>query len=168
MAQASTIAGGVKSPALAIVSADQTTIGGDGTTENPLHAIGGGGGSYETAWSQFQALPAPGTVVEFRTSGGSQRLAPGDRCTGMVVAQVATLEYQVQTTGVVELTAAEWALVTNDAAALNPGDIYFGDLSSDGKIFHGVLTPTTTVVQIGIALSATELLLQISLPFVVP
>jgi hypothetical protein len=68
----------------------------------------------------------------------------------------------VQTSGIVELTAAQWAAVTG-GGGLVPGNLYFVSAT-----VPGLLTATKPVAagsfqaRVGVALSTTELLLQLS------
>lgn len=113
-----------------------------------------------------------GMAWGWSAAGQVERLAgdTGVRCLGLLTSTIALPNgklAKLQTAGPFVATAAEWAAVTNDAAALTPGDIYFGSLATPGILFHGAIAAGHLALQIGIAFDATTLLLQIAPPVTV-
>jgi len=67
--------------------------------------------------------------------------------------------------GIVTLSEAQWAQVTDDAAALNPGNPYFLSDTTAGNITQTAPTASNHyVVVVGWAISSTELMVQIGTP----
>jgi len=177
MTQASTIAGGRANPALAIVSADQDTIIGNGTTEDPLR-LGTGGQTTAVAVFGSGAVPkcTPMRPVALAERVVSSALASSNRSVatvmGLLVTGVAALQVDradtIQYEGVFEATTAEWDAVTGGSGGLIPGEPYYVS-DTTGRITG--TAPNTSghfITQIGISLSTTELLLQISAPQAIP
>ncbi len=78
----------------------------------------------------------------------------------------------VQSSGEVTLTAAQWDLITDGSGGLTQGAIYYLDPTLD---LFGRLTTTfpttsgTAIAQVGVALSATTMLLSLpAVPVIVP
>ena len=81
------------------------------------------------------------------------------------ISKLAGTSVQVQTSGVVALTTAQWDAAFGSSSGLAVGSVYYLSPSSAGL---GTATAPTTVsqfvVEIGVALSTTELLLAIKRP----
>ena len=175
MSDASITRGGVKNPVLAIVSADQSSIVGDGTTEHPLRAPGAAQTTFVATYTNPNAVPevlGQAVVVSATPSPtvGITTVTPGftffggqPQAVGLIVGIAdGGIRVTVQTSGTVTLTTAEWDNTAQTTGGLTPGTVYYLDTT-----FTGALTdappgaPGTFLVQVGIALSATELLLSL-------
>jgi hypothetical protein len=176
VAQSSTIAGGRTNQANAIVSADQDTIIGDGTTEDPLRA-GTGATSRPVVVTGSGALPkgtpvrpngiTAGVVTTSEANGLSSAATIGLLVTPVVDAS--DRASSAQYAGIFEMTTGEWDAVTGDTGGLSLGVLYYVSATSTGKISStrtGVSNQCITLL--GIAISVTELQLQICGPIVVP
>lgn len=167
--------GGAPNPSATLVSADQRTILGDGTREDPLRL----GATPQIVRAQFApplpASPSLGESVAITDAGilpdpvavrpaGS---APGGlpNVFGLVVEiQVGDVPIvTVQTAGIVQLPVQTWNQVTGGTSGLAPGAIYYlSDLQQGGLIDHLPTTPHAFIEQVGVALSPTELLLSLA------
>jgi hypothetical protein len=128
------IAGGAAISNLAMVSADQETIFGNGTSENPLRAVRPADApEFTAAFRGGVLLPRPGHPVFISVVpeiGGVTTVQPGTATEDFGLAQIAGVvirvndddTVQVQSSGVVELTEEEWATVTEDAGGLRLGE----------------------------------------------
>jgi hypothetical protein len=166
------IAGGPPVPSLAMVSADQVTIFGNGTTEHPLRAAVGA----DTFGADFAGFSTPklghAVVVSFGSSRNERiTVTPGrageDGSAELLAAQVVGVivaidqGVTVRTSGLVRLTPAEWTVVAGGAGdGLVAGAAYY--LRSDGHISASPPTAAGTfVAQVGVALDATTLVLSV-------
>lgn len=78
---------------------------------------------------------------------------------------VADTQQVPQSAGPLTLTVAEWTAITEEAGALVEGDAYYLSAANPGKITHTApVAGGSFVVQVGIALSPTVLLVQIHAP----
>lgn len=175
MTQVSTIAGGRPTSADSNVTADQDTIVGNGTTEDPLR-LGAGGTSRPVVVTGSTAFPK-GTPV--RPNGITAGVVTTSEANGLSSAATIGLltsavdasnrDSSAQYAGIVEMTTAEWDAVTGDTGGLALGVLYYVSSTVTGKISStrtGVSNRCITLL--GIALSPTELQLQICGPIVVP
>ena len=173
MAQSTTIAGGRPNPSLSIVSCDQESIVGDGTTENPLRA-GAGGGSIPVTVSVFApdgvvagpvfpttAAPLDGTLCVVSRAASTPISAT--QLIGIITALGAetgtSRKATVQYAGLVTFPETTWDQVTvHGSGGLIAGETYY--LSATGKIDD---VPDTASghyrIAVGIALSTTQMLL---------
>lgn len=159
---------------LNMVSADQDTILGNGTAFDPLRLASGAAGGLVTLVVQSDDLETVGQVVVVQNAAPT---IPGVACVGrlagagsqstanaigVVVASPAAegRKATVQVAGVVELTEVQWEAVTIGGTGLTPGDPYYLS-TSPGLLTAVKLTdPGTFDAQVGVALSATRLLLS--------
>lgn len=172
MAQASVIAGGAKNQVNAIVSADQETIVGNGTTEDPLRAATGAGGTIQATISDLHASALKGMIWAITSTDTATRCdaSGGERCIGLLTETIAHPNGQTGTfqySGEFTATTAQWDAITGQSGGLTPGAIYFGSLSAPGEISNGIIAPGDIALQIGIAKNATTMILQIAPPVTV-
>ncbi len=168
------IAGGPPVPSLAMVSADQVTILGNGTPEHPLRAgrpvdapvfaAAFRGGSNPPRRGQ------PVFVAFVKLLGGITTVQPAialeDFATSQVAGVIAGVNadgtVQVKSSGLVELAPEDWDAVTGGTGGLKLGVTYFLDGAEFARL---VTTPPTTprvfVTRVGIALNARTLLLTL-------
>jgi len=161
--------GGVFTPTLAIISADQDTILGDGTIANPIRLASGGEESGDTLIGTLDDASEDdiGATVRLLTSGftfgkavTSEQFKPAQAIGIVTSFDVDTGEVTVTTVGEVTLTTAQWDAWTDGSGGLTSGAIYYVDDVA------GFLTSTATVVsgqfvaQVGIGRSATVMLLS--------
>jgi hypothetical protein len=178
MADTTIITGTSPADSLSMVSADQRTVLGNGTPRNRLR-IGSisGGSAGETGSTKFLAeLPGAvvGSVVVVDTSPpifvGLAALALADASSSstiQVVGVVSELQagnaVTVQTSNKVELTEAQWNVIKGGSGGLVQGAAYYLNASTAGHLTATVPTaPGTFVVQVGIAVNSTILLLSIT------
>lgn len=175
MTQVSTIAGGRPTQAEAIVTADQDTIIGNGTTEDPLRSGSSGASSapgvlsgsgtvhkgepvFVATANVFTAASAAGIspIADAFVAGLTDRevTAGGDR------------SVLVKSTGIVTMTTAEWDAITGGSGGLTVGAYYLGSLG--GLSTTRLSTSGQKIVLVGIALNATQMQLQLGDPQVVP
>lgn len=161
------IAGGVTVSNLAIAQADQVTIFGDGTAENPLRAGSGGQGLTLIAEVVPAVTARIGQVVAVTTGTpgvGVCRVTqdPTKVQLGVIVELDGTTAV-VQTTGIVnQLTTGQWDLVTGGSGGLVRGAVYYLSLAVNGRIT--TTRPSTTgqlVSRVGVALNGSTLLITL-------
>jgi hypothetical protein len=148
---------------LAIVSADQVTILGDGTAENPLRAATSSVSSDFTANYGNDVPLSLGKSIRFNSNGEViTAIADG----AIVQAAVAGVVVEILTgtlvrcrfRGLVELTIGQWDLVTGQSGGLTISAVYYltnHDNPGDGDLG---IDPGDLVVQVGVALNATTML----------
>lgn len=163
---------GPNTPDVYMVTADQETILGNGTTQDPLRTGASTTGSFQAELTSSRVLgtavratTTTPTVGVVRVSGASSGITGGNfselaQVVGLVVELGAGNAVNVRSQGLVTLTELEWSAVIEEGGALSPGLTYF--LSTVvGQI---TTTPPSAslsfVVQVGIALNATTLLLS--------
>lgn len=171
--------GGVNTPDVYMVSADQVTILGNGTTENPLRAgPGTAGGTMTAAFRDggddpFPGLPVfiagvsePGGITtvqqtDVRASEFTGPLAGSSAAAaGLIVTVNAGDTVEVQTSGIVTLTEAEWDEATGGSGGLVLGTTYYPAIFPDlGLTSTRPSAPGVFVTPVGVALNATMLLL---------
>ncbi len=177
------VRGGAPSIPASSVFTDGTTITGNGTSADPLssaatrtvtltvtdvdtdYPIG-------TPFSPnfHGTADVNGLVVP---SKGASTFGPSDdplraqmNCIGLATeAALQGEEVTIQYDGPLELTTAQWDALTSDSGGLVQGDIYYVSSTSSGKL---VKVPPSAggswIVQIGIAISSTVMLIGRSLP----
>jgi hypothetical protein len=150
-----------------MASADQVTIVGNGTSEDPLRAVGG-------VSAVFDALvvgsdPQVGLVVlPLSPVGDARRVTaasaqavggPGRQVVGVVTSDLGGGLGRVQAGGFVRLSEDEWDLVSGESGGLVRGTVYYLSTTDAGHV-----VPTKPVgsgefvVQVGVALSPTTMI----------
>lgn len=146
---------------LAMVSADQSTVLGNGTSADPLRAV-----ATEIADLTFFAFPTvaiPGLFVAIsddRTVRSALATTAGNPFAAAIVESVDGDQVRIKTRGVVELTESEWDLVTGGSGGLTPDAGYVLSATTPGHITK--IPPSasdTYVVPAGVALTSTKMLL---------
>lgn len=181
MADTKLVAGGVPNPSSVLVSADQDTILGDGTAENPLRVADQPPPDTGTTFvASFRGgVPVPGLPVRVSlvsVAGGittvqgagadvasfgqfdstAQQLSIAD---GVVKSVNGDGTVVVQESGVLTLTTDEWDDVTGASGGLTLGRSYY--LPFSGAPLSGAppTFPGSYVSRVGVGLNATDLLL---------
>lgn len=168
------IAGGPPVPSLAMVTADQVTILGNGTTEHPLRAGRTFDASVFTAAFRGGDLSPrrgqPVFVAFVSEVGGITTVQPAiaieDFATSQVAGVIAGVNadgtVQVKSSGLVELAPEDWDAVTGGNGGLRLGFTYFLDGAEFARL---VTTPPATprvfVTRVGTALNPRTLLLTL-------
>ncbi len=148
---------------LALVSADQVTILGDGTTSNPLRAV---------AVDDFSGEFTAGFVVDDPVLGKAVRAVAGltRLATANSIATAATIGLIIELIdggsivrckfrGIVELTTDQWDAVTGQTGGLTVAGVYYlDDNTSDADAGKLSTTPGTKIAQVGVALNVTTML----------
>jgi hypothetical protein len=154
------------------VTADGTTILGNGTTGSPLRA-GPGRGTFRAAFRGGSAVAVPGQPVFVGSAsapGGITTVQPasatnglgGSQVDGVVSAVNGDGTVQIQTSGVLTLTTAQWDAITGGSGGLALGTTYYLDVfPSSGITGTAPATPAVFVSQVGVGLSATTMLVQL-------
>ena len=155
---------GANVSSLAIVSADQETIIGDGTPANPLRlAVTPDPGNDDFTATQVSTSPVLGgvvraatansVVVSFSGDGGNKRAAAA---VGLTVELLGGASISIRSRGLVELTTAQWDVVTLETGGLAAGGVYYVSSNAAGELSQ---TPGTGfIAQVGVALNATTML----------
>ncbi len=167
--------GGVPNATTFMVSADQDTIIGNGTTENPLRAgASGGGGTFEAAFrvGLVDAEPGLPVFISFIAEvGGITTVQQSDvraqpdgsfaTVSGIVASVNESGTVQVQTSGLLTLTTAQWDAVTGDSGGLLQGSAYYVSVDPVGQLTSDAPAgPGQFVSRIGFAVSATTMLVE--------
>lgn len=172
MTDVQTSSGGRPSPSTAMVSADQLTILGNGTTDLPLTAGSGGSSFLATFLADASFPPALGQAVV--VGGGAPSvglcnvlLGIGSLpISGIVIAlrdvvqegSSITAEADIQSAAIVTLTGDDWDGVTGDSGGLTPGGAYYLHPTTVGMITSTKPTAIGQVVaQLGVAITTTQL-----------
>jgi hypothetical protein len=154
------------------VITDGTTILGNGTTGNPLRS--GSGSSSEPFRASFRGgslTAAPGQPVfigAVRVDGGITTVQPasaandlfGSQVDGVVASVNADGTVQVQTSGPLTLTTAQWDVITGGSGGLVLGTTYYLAQFPDFAKITGTSpsTPGVFTCQIGVGMSPTTML----------
>lgn len=163
--------GGSPQPALSLVTPDHDTIDGDGTASSPLRVIGGAVGSLDIAAGSHPSTHLGAAVRP--TGAGSYAAAFADSLVDAsafgLVSKVSTgiseLATRVQYAGELTLTTAEWDVVTGGLGGLTPDAPYYVSDAVGGQITDTPpVAPGSFVSRVGIALSATTMLILLSMP----
>lgn len=156
---------GPNTNSLAMATADQMTIFGNGTPDFPLTAEGTIGDLQGTFFPPLPLNPLVGMAV---VAVGGGQFAPASAAVGgdaavcglIVDVNLATLEIVVRTTGDVTLTTAQWDLVTGQVGGLTSGLGYFASNVGLGRL---TTTPSTapgfSTSAVGVAFAPTVLIL---------
>jgi hypothetical protein len=171
--------GGVPRASTFMVSVDQDTIVGNGTTENPLRAgASGGGGTFEAAFrvGLLDATPGLPIFISFIAEvGGITTVQQSDAraqpdgsfatASGIVASVNESGTVQIQTSGLLTLTTAQWDTVTGDSGGLVQGDAYYVSIDPIGQLTrHAPSGPGQFVSRVGFAISATTMLVEPAAP----
>lgn len=165
-----------------IATADQASILGDGTTENPLRTAQAPlkFQVQDVNLPDFLPLGAPAYVLagvpEVGIAGVSAAVAgtlsPAPFVVGLVViaTHLVTNPATLQTTGLMSLNTGEWDVVTGGSGGLQLGTPYYLSTTTPGQITSTKPTASGTyVVQVGIASSDTDMYLSLpAVPFLNP
>lgn len=168
-----TTAGGVQNQAPAYVSADQVSILGDGSTENPLQLADGQEADFPADFVPDLPFTAsvglPVAVIAGTPQEGSVSVVkPADAGPGgapFVIGIVTAVDDDLPTPvvtvrgfGNVTLTTAEWDNITGGSGGLTRGAAYYLDPGSVGGLTTTVPTdPGDFLSQVGIAINPTTL-----------
>lgn len=159
-------------PDVYMVSADQETIIGNGTTGDPLRAGPSAGSSILVQLTSNRALGTPvvaasstPTVGIVRVTGGSSGISGGGfsalaQVIGVITELGDGVSARMQSSGLVTLDEDDWDGVTGDSGGLTRGAVYYASTTI------GLLTTTppsasgSFIVQVGIAMNPTTMLLS--------
>lgn len=166
MAQATIRTGGAPTEAENLVSADQETITGDGTSRNPLKSSGVVFTGVTPAVGGAATI-VPGQVLKV---GGSSSLPAGSRpvraCDSAHVVvgialgaagPAADQPVKVQSGGIVTLTGAEWQAVRDDGLVPTAGDVMFVSQTTAGNLTTTAPSAGQTTTMVGVFLNSTDL-----------
>lgn len=173
--------GGPNTPDVYMVTCDQVTILGNGTRENPLRAgPGGAGGTLTAAFRGDTPPPVPGmpvvisavsepggvtTVQQTDVRASELQFSAFAGVSGVVTAVNEDGTVEVQTSGIVQLTAAQWDTATGGSGGLTLGSTYYPTAPPGaGVTSTRPSLPGDFVTRVGIAISATQLLLEVAPP----
>jgi len=175
MAQVNILAGGAPVASDVLVTADQRSIKGSGTAQDPLHTVGL---TFPANVSSFVSgdfvVGTAATVGSLDTDGKTPIVV---RCVGNTDTQFAGLCVEgttfglfstdgpgvtIQCAGIVTLTAAQWDVIAGTSGGLVAGDRYW---VAEGNPGH--LTSTKPTVghkgnQVGYALNTTQMVLTVA------
>lgn len=164
------VAGGAPVQATQMVSADQVTIVGNGTAEDPLRSAAQtslfAANYVVTGGSTLSPVPGLPVVVDstpppppFVASVTSGSAAEGGQADVVaVVVRLVEGGVVLRGAGPVTLTAVQWDVVTGSSGGLVPNAEYYLDL--DGRLTTDPpLDPGTLQSRVGVAISAFVLLL---------
>lgn len=173
---------GAPANSLTLVTCDQKTILGNGTTERPLHT-GSATSEFEAQFDNAFSDPneprvgnpvvvttgAPSVGVAIVRTGSAGLGSPQLPFVVGILVEAGELgssggEVTVQTVGEVTLTTAQWDHVTGGSGGLTRSGVYYLDwgFNSFGKLTT-VVPPTSgmAISQVGVALNPTTLLLSL-------
>jgi hypothetical protein len=166
---------GPNTQSLAMATADQMSIFGNGTKDFPLNAVGTIGDLEGVFFSSLPLVPLAGMPV---VSAGAGRFAPASAAVGgnaAVIGLIATVDpvtlaITVRTQGGLTLPTAQWNAVTGQAGGLTSGlgyfasDIVLGGLTTAPSGATGV-----SIAAVGVAFSLTVMILATpAMPIVNP
>ena len=170
------LSGGAPTASEYLVQADGKSIVGDGTTAHPLST--GSGASAASKLLSFSALASNsnGTIGKFfavtqtpTASVVENCPADGSVCVGLALNGAGNNEaLDVQYTGPIQGTVAEWHNVTGEVSGLTPGATYYVDKNNNGKLTKTAPGSGDFQVVVGEALTTTLLLLNIEFPLSLP
>lgn len=171
------LSGNQPTDALVMVSADQETIVGNGTTADPIRAAAALGGFRFVAAVANISPPILGLACSGASEiSGHTRVAPGDarpvggsgrQICGFVIDVLLQPDFRdalLQCGGIVTLDEDAWAVVTADSLPLRPGSAYYLVDAVATPIGGGRIsrTPPATSgaykVLVGVAISSTQML----------
>lgn len=161
-------------PALSVYT-DGVSITGNGTAADPL-AAAGTSATISLTFSDDNGAAPPGTpVCPSDTDNQCLTAKADDLPSGQVIGLVTEAGVDgetvpVQPGGVLTLTTAQWDTVLHNLvpAGLVSGALYYLSDTTAGKLTEvAPTTPGDYVTPVGMALSTTKMLIQISAPVVV-
>lgn len=161
-------------PSATMVTADQATIVGNGTSSDPLRAGPSGGGGKVVARKGGSGDYLPGCPVCFARNTPPDEPLPfallsnsgfgflQSLVSGVITSVGEDDTIEVQLSGIVELPTEAWDAVTGETGGLDGGVPYYPgeDLEDPGKMTSSVTTPGAWVAQVGVALSSTRLIVN--------
>ena len=171
MAQGSGIPGGFPQVPTSVWT-DGETITGNGTQSDPLAVVASQAGTFPSTMdvgfnpvgtAVAADISNPGQVVPAKADLGATAFV-----VGLYVAAAGGLgpvvrPVTVKNTGPVELTTAEWDAITGESGGLTVDERYYLSAATAGKLTGTPPVGTGTFqTLVGIALSTTQLLLQLS------
>lgn len=170
MADTKLLAGGVKTDALVHASADQVTILGDGTAENPLHASSSGGSTTfiaDVAGGPTYRLGQPDNVTTAVPTIGVAVVIPavaGEEGSPGVVGLIIDIGevdpvVTIQEGGIVELSVSLWNHIVGGTTGLTRGQAYYLSDTTAGTLIPSPPSDSGAfTVFVGVALNPTQLL----------
>lgn len=162
MAQVSILAGGAPVASDVLVTADQETIFGSGTAQDPLHTGDGGGTVFNAICESAPVTIGMAVATSLSTAPRSSRPAAGNAAVQVwgIAKSSAGLDeaFKIQQTGVVTLTSDQWLAVTG-TATLSKGTTYYVSQSTPGHLT--ITGPTTGQFShvVGVGIGPLDLLL---------
>lgn len=167
-----------------MVTTDQNTILGNGTSSDPLRAgPSGGGGTFQAAFrgdpgdafpglpvfiAFFKVDPDPGgitTVQQTDVRSAPPQFASFAQVAGVITAVNGDGTVQVQASGTITLTVDQWDAATGGSGALVLGHVYYPAIFPASGLTD--IRPDTAgqwATRVGVALNETTLLLDIAAP----
>jgi hypothetical protein len=152
--------GGGRPPSAVINTNDSASGGGGG---------GGAGATFVTVANEGAIVGNP-VVLDFPADTllalpGQASFEAASEVAGIVTSIVGDV-VTVQTSGTVELTVAQWAAITGlVGTGLNTGNVYYlSDVAPGQLVSTRPSTNGSYLARVGVALSATKLLLMLSAP----
>ncbi len=163
-------------PAVAVVAVDRTTIRGTGTQWDPLHSASAPGSfTYVATTAEVigdlnlgKAMRVDDVTTPPSVAFSEAALLGAPQVSGLVIAAeniesgaIVTIQYD----GIVTLTTAEWDAITGESGGLTVSATYYLSSTVPGDLTKTAPSaPATYTTQVGFALTATELQLQIGEP----
>lgn len=151
---------------------DGETITGNGTQDAPLAVVASQAGTFpsmmDVGFNPVGTVVAadignPGQVVPAKADLGATAFAVGIYVAAASGEHPIVRPVTIKNTGIVELTTAQWDALTGESGGLTVDERYYVSAATAG---HLVGTPPSTTgtfqTLVGIALSTTQLLLQLS------
>ncbi len=146
---------------------DITVIGG-GRPPGSVSAFNpaiGGAADFPVGTPVAASLAVSGAIVRARANDIDTGAALGLA----IVAAVQTSRSLVQFAGPLRLTTAQWDFLTGDVGGLTRGIPYYLSVSQAGHLTDAApVSSGDLVVPVGVALSATDLMVQVGSPVEVP
>lgn len=170
MTDVNIVSGSSPVSALAMVSADQVTVLGNGTAADPLRLADAavattftadtvGGNTYRLGQPQFVTGASPSVGIDAVTRPADAAAAGNPTVAGLVIdiseEGPATLEVQID--GIVDLATARWDTLTGGSGGLARGQPYFLSATPGNLTLTAPSAPGTAVVLVGVALSSRKL-----------
>lgn len=164
-------AGGPVTPSAAMVSADQISLIGNGTADDPVHSIGDGSSTLGEFVTDLPFTPVRGTPVvafdrepavgqaSFRPASGASDGEPS--AVGLIVDVVSTdgvPVVRVRMRGTVQLVASDWLLVAG-TPGLTPGASYYLTAGNGALGTTPLAGSGQFVAQVGTAINTSTLAL---------
>lgn len=124
--------------------------------------------------NQYNATAGAGVAAGtpcYQAAGSADNVATPARANTNATSSVAGLAVngfaegdpcRIQYAGPLTLTEDQWDAATGDTGGLTRGSVYYLSADAAGKLTSTAPVPTNNVTQVGIALSSTTLLIQLS------